>query len=176
MAQHAFAQLPVAHVRLVALLGLVLFAQLVALAQSLSTSGPTVFVEGFRVSDTLTRTIAIDVRRTLARAASPNRINVISSAFIKAQRNVGAPDNIGAAWSWEDVRMVGELYQATIVIDLVARQRGDSIEIEVSRVYPPRRGPIVVLPPVKARSIAQAVQLLNHQLARDSLIVLLSRP
>jgi hypothetical protein len=144
-------------------------------AQSQVTAVPTVLVVGYRVADTLTRTIAMDVRNALARAVPPSRLIVLSTAFIDAQRNVGAPDDFGGTWGWADVRMAADHYRATVIIDLVATQRGDSIEVEVNRVRPPRDGLITALSPVKSRSITDAVQILTRRLANDTLVTAASR-
>jgi hypothetical protein len=74
-------------------------------AQSTPSRTPRVFVEAFRSTDTLGRQAAIELRVALQRQVSPTRLWVLPTKVIEDSRNLGAPDDFGNAWGWNDVRL-----------------------------------------------------------------------
>ncbi|MBW8770072.1 MAG: hypothetical protein JF589_09970 [Gemmatimonadetes bacterium] len=136
---------------------------------------PVVFVEGYRTLDSLTRRAAIELRATLATRVAPNRLRVLTTQWIDEQRNMGAPDDFGGAWGWYDVREAGLAYRADAIVDLTAVKHGKQIILRARRIRPPKKGPIVELPIVRAWTLDEAVDILARRLADDSVLTTSNR-
>lgn len=138
-------------------------------AQANQQPAPTVFVEGFRAKDTLSREVAASLREALAKSVSPTRLVVLSTAQIDTFRNLGQPDDFfGDHWSWSDVKESANYYRATCVVDLLATRASGRITITVARLRAPFKGNPETLEPVSAPTVDSAVAILAQRLASDS--------
>src|SRR5690348_12689422 len=65
---------------------------------------PRLFIEAFRSTDSLGRRIAEQLRVAVQAQIAPTKLWVLPTTFIEGSRDVGAPDDFGAAWAWRDLR------------------------------------------------------------------------
>ena len=148
-----------------------LAAMLVSLIPALVTGqAPRVFIEGFRINDSLSLRAAAALRAELPRHVSRDRLTVMSSREIQAHRDVGAPDDFGGAWGWTDILETGRAYRVDAVIDIAALRSESGITLRAARLRPIRGG-VDTLPPTQARTLEQAVRILARRLARDSVLL-----
>jgi hypothetical protein len=132
---------------------------------------PRLFVEGFRSTDTLTRSAAIAVRSALRSVVSPKKLWIMPTKAIEDLRAAGSPDDFGAPWSWADLREVGKVYPIDAILDLQAVRTPDGIEVSVVRVRPARTGEITSLPSATGRTMTAAAMTLARRLARDTILL-----
>ena len=140
-------------------------------AQRQPTTPPRVFIEGFRVTDSLTRRAAAEVRAIVPAYVSQNALSVMSSDMIQAYLGAGEPDDFGAPWTWADLRKVGIPYHVDAIVDIVATSSHNGITLSASRVRPLCRGAIIPLPATTAPTLKEAAQLLAKRLATDSVLL-----
>lgn len=93
----------------VSILVMLAFSRVVSAQGELPAATPRVLVEGFRYTDSLTRQAAIAVRNELQARVSRDTLWVMPTRQIEAQREMGAPDDFGGAWSWADLREVSTI-------------------------------------------------------------------
>jgi hypothetical protein len=130
-----------------------------------------VFVEGYRASDSLSRRAAADLRAELIRRMRGDSVHIMTTAEIHAYLAAGAPDDFGQTWSWRDVREVGRLYRATVIVDVAAREVPMGVRIEATRLLLSAADSGIVLPAIAAGTLEEAVALLAKQLAADTVLV-----
>ncbi len=132
---------------------------------------PRVFIEGFRVTDSLTRRAAAEVRAMVPRYVSQNAMSVMSSDVIQAHLDVGQPDDFGAAWTWTDLRKTGMPYHVDAIVDIVATRSRSGVTLSASRLRPLCTGAIMPLPATTAPTLKEAAQILAKRLATDSVLL-----
>jgi hypothetical protein len=132
---------------------------------------PRVFIEGFRVTDSLTRRAAAEVRAIVPDYVSEGALSVMSSATIEAFLGSGEPDDFGAPWAWTDLRKTGMPYHADAIVDIVATSSHNAITLSAYRLRPLCTGAIIPLPATTAPTLKEAAQLLAKRLATDSVLL-----
>ena len=129
---------------------------------------PRVFIEAFVAHDSLSLTIASETR---ARLMPSTQMRVISSEDIRVAMESGEPDDFGQPWTIEDVRAVGRLYRADVIIDLSAERSSSATTIRAFRIRPVPRGVIEPLRIVSAPTVERAVSILCEEIGADSATV-----
>jgi len=137
---------------------------------------PMVFIEAFRSTDTVGRSIAASLREALAKSVSPTRLVVMSTADIEIERGSGMPDDWGKAWKWFDVRELSHDYRAACTIDLLATSSRSRIMVAVARLCAPFHGDPDRLKPVTTPTAEAAVAILVRRLASDSVLFVVRPP
>jgi hypothetical protein len=132
---------------------------------------PRVFIEGFRVTDSLTRRAAAEVRALVPGYVSANALSVMSSDVIQAFLDHGEPDDFGAPWTWTDLRKTGMPYHVDAIVDIVATRSPSGVTLSASRLRPLCTGAIIPLPATTARTLKEAAQILAKRLASDSVLL-----
>jgi len=132
---------------------------------------PRVFIEGFRVTDSLTRHAAAEVRAIVPDYVSESALSVMSSATIEAFLGSGEPDDFGAPWTWTDLRKTGMPYRVDAIVDIVATRSRSGVTINASRLRPLCTGAITPLPAATAPTLKEAAQILAKRLATDSVLL-----
>jgi len=132
---------------------------------------PRVLIEGFRVTDSLTRRAAAEVRAIVPRYVSQDSLSVMSSDVIQAHLDVGEPDDFGAPWIWTDLRKIGMPYHVDAIVDIVATRSRGGVTISAYRLRPLCTGAITPLPSTTAPTLKEAAQVLAKRLATDSVLL-----
>jgi hypothetical protein len=147
-------------------------AMLLALIPAaLNGQAPRVFIEGFRVNDSLSRSAAAALRAEVPRHVSRQKLTIMSSSEIQAHRDAGAPDDFGGAWGWTDLREVGRAYRVDAIIDITAVKAEHGVILRTARLRPIRGGLVDTLPTTQAHTLEQAVGILARRLAADSVLL-----
>lgn len=130
-------------------------------------STPRVFIEAFRVNDSLSLQAAAAVRSELPRHISADSLRVMSTAEINAYRSVGEPDDFGHAWNWDDLRIVARAYRASIVLDIVATRSPAGVSIRVAQMRTAGSDTALAMPIVTEKTLDRAVEMIAQRLASD---------
>src|SRR5215471_14392480 len=84
-----------------------------------SLPGSRVLVESLRVTDSLSREAAIQLRAALAARVKPTDLQVVSTeVFDRAQQ--ARPGGVGRPWDWTGVREFARQVAAQYIVDITA--------------------------------------------------------
>jgi len=133
--------------------------------QSLPAS--RVLVESLRVTDSLSREAAIQLRAALTARVKPTDLQVVSTeVFDRAQQ--ARLGGVGRPWDWTGVREFARQVAAQYIVDITAVRESTMVKITAFVVHPARSGEPTPVPVFGHRSLNDAVaQLADHLAARS---------
>jgi hypothetical protein len=135
-----------------------------------SADTPVLFIEAFRLTDSIARRAAEELRVAVQGRVPATCLWVLPTRFIEAQRAAGQPDDFDHAWTWDDLREVARAYRADAIIDLSVHQAADSFEFRAIRVRPATTGAAMALPIVRGATLDAAIARLADAIARDTVL------
>jgi len=135
----------------------------------IAQSQALVFIEGFRVHDSLSLIAAESLRSELPRHLAQRGPAVMSTRDIDERFAAGEPDDFGVAWTWDDVLTVARMYRCRVIVDIEAAEVAQRIRLRatlVDRSNPVRRH----VSEVKSESFREGVVLLARRVAGDTML------
>src|SRR5262245_15634328 len=100
---------------------------------------PRVLVESVRVTDSLSREAAVQLRTALRARVNETVLQVVSTEVTdKAQQ--ARRGGLGHAWDWSDVREFSRQVSAQYIIDIAAVRDSTMVRLVAFVVHPPRTG------------------------------------
>jgi len=132
-----------------------------------SLPAPRVLVESLRVTDSLSREAAIQLRASLAARVKPTVLQVVSTAVFDRtqQARLGG---IGRPWDWTSVREFARQVAAEYIVDITAVRDSTMFQVAALVVHPARSGEPIPVPIFARRSLNDAVAKLADHLAAKS--------
>jgi len=141
-------------------------------AISHAQSNPTlpasrVLVESLRVTDSLSREAATQLRAALTARVKPTMLQVVSTEVFDRTRRARL-GGLGRQWDWASVREFARQVAAEYIVDITATRDSTMVQLRSFVVYPARTGEPTPVPNVINRSLNDAVaQLADHLAARS---------
>jgi hypothetical protein len=130
-------------------------------------AAPRALVESLRVTDSLSREAAIQLRAALRERVQPTVLQVIPTDVVdRTERaSVGV---LGRRWEWNGVRDFGRQVGAQYIIDIGAIRDSTTVQITAFVVHPVRTGEPAPMPIFADRTLNGAVAKLAEHLADRS--------
>jgi hypothetical protein len=128
---------------------------------------PRVLIESLRVTDSLSREAAIQLRAALTARVKPTVLQVVSTeVFDRTQR--ARAGGLGRQWDWTGVREFARQVEARYILDVTAIRDSTMVQVAALVVHPARSGEPTPVPVFAHRSLNDAVAKLADHLAARS--------